>query len=115
MIITGLVTGLTAMTLVQTKQWATGDCTLDNGEKFYYAIHKSKGFVSFDDGKHREAFSTRVQENGKDFGVIRHIGAEANVTLVVDLDTGRGYMVVRNDNGKEVKGNAYCVMKAVNR
>lgn len=115
MIITGIVALAAAITPVQAKQWATGDCTLDNGEKFYYAIHQSRGFVSFDDGRQRDAFSTRVQENGKDFGVIRHIGAEANVTLVVDLDTGRGYMVVKNDNGKEVKGNAYCIMKGVNR
>jgi hypothetical protein len=111
----GLIATLTAITPIQTKPWATGDCTLDNGEKFYYAIHQSRGFVSFDDGKHREAFSERRQENGKDFGIIRHIGAEANITLVVDLDTGRGYMIVRNDNGKEVKGNAYCIMKSVNR
>jgi len=111
----GLIATLTAIAPVQVKSWSTGECTLDNGEKFFYAIHQSRGFVSFDDGKQREAFSERVRENGKDFGVIRHIGAEANVTLVVDLDTGRSYMVVKNDNGKEVKGNAYCVMKSVNR
>jgi len=115
MVIVNSLVAATMIVTVQAKSWSTGDCTLDNGEKFFYAIHQSKGFVTFDDGKHREAFSSRVQENGKDFGVIRHIGAEANVTLVVDLDTGRGYMVVRNDNGKEVKGNAYCIMKSVNR
>jgi hypothetical protein len=111
----GFIATLTAITPIQAKTWATGDCTLDNGEKFYYAIHQSRGFVSFDDGKQREAFSERLKEGNKDFGVIRHIGGEANITFVVDLDTGRGYMVVKNDNGKEVKGNAYCVMKAVNR
>jgi hypothetical protein len=109
----GLIATLTAITPVQVKSWATGDCTLDNGEKFFYAIHQSRGFVSFDDGRQREAFSERVQEGGRDFGVIRHIGAEANVTLVVDLNNGRGYMVVKNDNGKEVKGNAYCIMKSI--
>jgi hypothetical protein len=111
----GTITALSLISGVQAKTWATGDCTLDNGEKFYYAIHQSKGFVSFDDGKQRDAFSERRQENGNDFGIIRHIGAEANVTLVVNLDTGRGYLIVRNDNGKEVKGNAYCIMKSVNR
>ena len=111
----GSVTALSMMALAQAKTWATGDCTLDNGEKFYYAIHQSRGAVWFADGKHRDAFSERVREGGKDFGVIRHIGAEANITFVVDLDTGRGYMVVKNDNGKEVKGNAYCIMKGVNQ
>jgi hypothetical protein len=104
----GLIATLTAITPIQAKQWATGDCTLDNGEKFYYAIHNSRGFIAFDDGNKRDAFSERVTEKGVDYGVIRHIGGEANLTLVVNLDTGRGYMIIRNDNGKETKGNAYC-------
>lgn len=114
MIVQALVAA-TLVTNVQAKTWATGDCTLDNGEKFYYAIHQSRGAVWFDDGKHRDAFSERVKESGRDLGVIRHIGTEANITFVVDLDSGRAYMIVKNDNGKEVKGNAYCLMKAVKR
>lgn len=114
MIVQALV-AVTLVTTVQARNWSTGECTLDNGEKFFYAIHQSRGFVSFDDGKQHEAFSERVQEGGKDFGIIRHIGAEANLTLVVDLNSGRSYMVVKNDSGKEVRGNAYCIMKSVRR
>jgi len=111
----GLVATIAAITPVQLKSWATGDCTLDNGEKFFYAVHQSKGFISFDDGRRREAFSERVQERGRDMGIIRHIGSEANVTLVVDLDNGRGYLVVQNDNGRKVEGNAFCKMELVRR
>ena len=115
MIVPGIVALVTAFTPVQAKSWATGDCTLDNGEKFFYAVHQSKGFISFDDGRRREEFSERVQERGRDMGIIRHIGSEANVTLVVDLDNGRGYLVVQNDNGRKVEGNAFCKMELVRR
>jgi len=111
----GLVATIAAITPVQLKSWATGDCTLDSGEKFYYALHQSQGFVSFNDGKRREAFSQRVKEGGRDMGVIRHIGSDANITLIVDLDTGRGYMVVQNDNGRKVEGNAFCKMELIRR
>lgn len=115
MITVGAVAGLAAITLVQAKTWATGDCTLDSGEKFFFAIHQSKGFMSFEDGKQRDIFSTREIKDGLDVGLIRHIGAEANLTLALNLDTGRGYLVVRNDNGRKVEGNVYCVMNSVKR
>jgi len=115
MLIVNSLVAATMIVTVQAKTWATGDCTLDSGEKFFYAIHQSKGFMSFEDGKQRDVFSTREEKNGLDLGIIRHIGSEANLTLVVNLDTGRGYLVVRNDNGRKVEGNAYCVMKSVRR
>jgi hypothetical protein len=111
----GLIATLTAIAPIQAKQWATGDCTLDNGEKLYYAVHNSRGFIAFEDGGRRDAFSDSIVENGVNFGIIRHIGPEANLTLAVNLGTGRGYLIIRNDNGKETKGNAYCNLAVKNQ
>jgi hypothetical protein len=115
MLTIGLIATLTAITPVQTKQWATGDCTLDNGEKFYYAVHNSRGFIAFEDGTRRDAFSERLVENGVTFGIVRYIGPEANLTLAVNLATGRGYLIIKNDNGKETKGNVYCALALKNQ
>jgi hypothetical protein len=115
MIIPGFVAAVTAFTPVQAKTWATGDCTRHNGEEFFYAIHEGQGFIVLDNKTRLDVFSSREQRDGMDMGLIRHIGSSANLTLALNLDTGRGYLVVRNDSGRTLEGTVYCVMKSVRR
>jgi hypothetical protein len=113
-----IVNALVAASLVlpiQAKTWATGDCTRHNGEEFFYAIHQGQGFIVLDDNKRLDVFSSRERKDGIDMGVIKHIGSSANLTLALNLETGRGYLYVKADNGKVLEGTVHCVLKSMNR
>ena len=92
-------------------QWATGDCTLANGSKIRYIVHDGKGFITYDDDGPYEMFSEREGN----FGIIKHIGDKGNMVLAIDLDTGRGYIVTKFDNGKQVEKNVSCRLSLVNK
>jgi hypothetical protein len=92
-------------------QWATGDCTLANGGKIRYMVHNGKGFISYDDSDPYEMFSEREG----DFGIIKHIGDSGNMVMAVNLKTGRGYVITKFDNGKQVEKNLSCKLSLIER
>lgn len=93
------------------EQWATGKCTTQLGEKIDYVLHDGKGFISYNNGEPAPMFSERKGN----FGIITHIGAQGNMTLAVDLTTGRGYYIVKYDNGTSSESNVSCKLGNVNK
>jgi hypothetical protein len=59
-------------------------------------------------------FSNRDRTNGN-IGVITHIGSAGNMVLAVDLNTGRGYIITKFDDGRSVEKNVACRLGSVNR
>jgi hypothetical protein len=84
--------------------WATGDCTLANGGNVRYMLHDGNGFISYDRAGPYEVFSKR----DGDMGVITHIGSRGNTVLAVDLNSGRGYIITKFDDGRSREQNVSC-------
>jgi len=83
---------------------ATGDCTTQRGTKIYYGISDAKGFLYYDNDGPHQIFSERKGN----LGIINHIGNRGNMRMAIDLDTGRGYIVTRMDDGRVIEGNVVC-------
>lgn len=99
-----VLAAVVATTPVAAETWATGDCTVANGQKIKYALHDGKGLISYNDEGPYQMFSNR---NGN-MGIITHIGSKGNMVLAVDLDTGRGYIITQFDDGRKVEHNVAC-------
>lgn len=84
--------------------WATGDCTLANGGKVRYMVHDGNGFITYDSAGPYEMFSKR----DGNMGIITHIGSRGNTVLAVDLDSGRGYIITKFDDGRTREQNVSC-------
>lgn len=84
--------------------WATGDCTVANGQKVRYIVHQGSGYITYDDKGPYKMFSKR----DGDMGIITHIGSTGNTVLAVDLDSGRGYIITKFDNGTKSEFNVSC-------
>lgn len=91
--------------------WATGDCTLANGGKVRYMLHDGSGFITYDSAGPYEMFSKR----DGDMGVITHIGSRGNTVLAVDLNTGRGYIITKYDDGRTREQNVSCRLGTVQK
>jgi len=109
-----IIQSLAALSLVatvQAKSWATGDCTADTGEKISYAIHAGRGFMWINNSDRYDVFS----EKSGDMATITHIGSQANMVIAVDLNTGRGYFVVKGDRSNGTQGNIWCKLGGFTR
>ena len=95
--------------------WATGDCTTQSGNSIRYMVHQGKGFITYGDKGPYEMFSNRDTKQGANIGIITHIGSAGNMTLAVDLDTGRGYIITKFDDGRTVEYNVACRLGSTNR
>ena len=84
--------------------WATADCTLANGGKIRYMVHNSRGFITYDNEGPYEMFTKR----DGDMGIVTHIGNRGTTVLAVDLDSGRGYIITKFDNGRTREMNVSC-------
>lgn len=84
--------------------WATADCTLANGGKIKYAVHDSRGFITYDGEGPYEMFTKREG----DMGIVTHIGNRGNTVIAVDLNTGRGYIITKFDDGRTREMNIIC-------
>ena len=84
--------------------WATADCTLANGGKIRYAVHDSRGFITYDNDGPYEMFTKR----DGDMGIVTHIGNRGNTVIAVDLNTGRGYIITKFDDGRTREMNIIC-------
>ena len=91
--------------------WATGDCTAQTGEKIRYMVNKGQGFINYDGGK---AFPMFTEKKG-DMAIITHIGSKGNMVLAVDLNTGRGYMITKFDDGSKLESNVSCRLGSMQR
>ena len=100
-------------------EYATGDCTAGNGTHIKYAVHQGKGFITYDNSEPGEVFTSRVTPNGNEdpngsFAMIRQIGNAGNMVLVIDIKTGRGYVITQFDNGQKTESNVYCKLGVAN-
>ena len=84
--------------------WATADCTLANGGKIKYVVHNSKGFITYDGDGPYEMFTKR----DGDMGIVTHIGNRGNTVIAVDLNSGRGYIITKFDDGRTREMNVSC-------
>ena len=84
--------------------WATGDCTLANGGNIRYIVHESHGYITYDDRGPYEMFTKREGN----MGIITQIGSRGNMVMAVDLDTGRGYIITKFDDGRTKEQNISC-------
>jgi hypothetical protein len=91
--------------------WATGDCTAANGGRIRYIVHDGSGYITYGNDGPYEMFSKR----DGDMGIITHIGSGGNMVLAVDLNTGRGYIITRFDNGRTVEYNVSCRLGSANK
>ena len=91
--------------------WATADCTLANGGKIKYIVHNSKGYITYDNDGPYEMFTKR----DGDMGIVTHIGNRGNTVLAVDLNTGRGYIITKFDDGRTREMNVSCRLGSVNK
>jgi hypothetical protein len=95
---------MTASTPALAEVWATADCTLANGGSVRYAVHNSKGFITYDNDGPYEMFTKR----DGDMGIVTHIGNRGNTVLAVDLNSGRGYIITKFDDGRTREMNVIC-------
>ena len=106
-----VLAALVASPATAAEVWATGKCTTQHGETIDYMLHDGKGFISYN-GSNPEAMFSKKQKN---MGIITHIGSKSNMTLAIDLDTGRGYYIVKFDNGGGSESNVSCKLGVVNK
>lgn len=109
LILTGSI--LLASPAAAAEVWALGDCLTSRNQKIAYALHDGEGFISYDGSASAPIFSKR-QDN---LGIITQIGNAGNMTMAIDLNTGRGYIVTRFDSGRTVESNVYCKLSTTNR
>jgi hypothetical protein len=91
--------------------WATADCTLANGGRIKYAVHDSRGFITYDSEGPYEMFTRREG----DMGIVTHIGNRGNTVIAVDLNTGRGYIITKFDDGHTREMNISCRLGSTQR
>jgi hypothetical protein len=91
--------------------WATADCTLANGGNIRYVVHESKGWITYDGEGPYEMFTKR----DGNMGIVTHIGNRGNTVIAVDLDSGRGYIITKFDNGRTREMNISCRLGATQR
>lgn len=99
-----LVASMLLATPAVAEVWATADCTLANGGKVRYVVHQSKGYITYDNDGPYEMFTKR----DGDMGIVTHIGNRGNTVLAVDLNSGRGYIITKFDDGRTREMNASC-------
>lgn len=100
-----------AATPVAAEVWATGKCTTQLGETIDYLLHDGKGFISYNGSAPEPMFSSRKDN----MGIITHIGDKGNMTMAIDLNTGRGYYIVKYDNGTGSESNITCKLGSINK
>lgn len=103
------VTLLTAPASAET--WATGDCTTAAGGKVRYILHDGSGYITYGNDGPYEMFSKR----DGNLGIITHIGNRGNMVLAVDLNSGRGYIITKFDDGRTVEHNVSCRLGSTQR
>lgn len=108
----GCTAFLLAANSAQAETWSTGDCISQNGEKIFFRLHKGKGEIRYNNGPFSEVFSEVRKPN---LGVVVHIGTNGNMTLVINLDNGRGYAVTVFDDRSKVETNVSCRLGTVER
>lgn len=91
--------------------YATGDCTGQNGAKYRYAIHQGQGVISYNGGKIYNMFTKRDGEHG----IITHVGDIGTMILAVNFRTGRGYIITKFDDGRTFEQNVICKLGLVER
>lgn len=84
--------------------WATGDCMAQTGAKIRFMISQGKGFIFYNGDGPYDVFSGREGN----LGTITHVGSQGTMGLAFDMDTGRGYIITRYDDGRKVEGNLAC-------
>lgn len=84
--------------------WATGDCTTQSGTKIRFMISQGKGFIFYNGDGPYDVFSGREGN----LGTITHVGGSGTMGLAFNLDTGRGYIVTKYDDGRKSEGNIAC-------
>ena len=100
-------------------EYATGDCMAGNGTSIRYAIHQGKGFISYNNSPLGEVFTKRIDGNGNidangPFAAIQQIGNVGNMVLVVNLYSGRGYIITKFDDGSKTETNVSCSLGSAN-
>lgn len=105
------IIGMLTATPATAELWATADCTLANGGKVRYIVHESKGYITYDDKGPYEMFTKR----DGNMGIVTHIGNRGNTVLAVDLDSGRGYIITKFDDGHTREMNVSCRLGSVNK
>lgn len=106
-----LAVALLMSTPATAETWATAKCTTQSGTMIDYILHDGKGFISYNKNKPEPMFSRR--ENN--FGIIVHIGATGNMTMAVDLTSGRGYVIAKFDDGTSSEQNVACQLGTIER
>lgn len=106
-----LLVAMLVATPAAAETWGTAKCVTQLGEKIDYIVHDGKGFVSYN-GSAPEPMYSEKKDN---FGIITHIGSKGNMTLAVDLNTGRGYYIVKYDDGKGSQSNVACKLGSVEK
>ena len=108
---TAIITSTIVATPVMAETWATADCTLANGGKIRYIVHESKGYITYDGDGPYEMFTKREGN----MGIVTHIGNRGNMVMAVDLNTGRGYIITKFDDGRQNEKNVSCRLGAPER
>ena len=108
---TAVIVSSLAATPAMAEVWATGDCTLASGGKIKYVVHDSHGYITYDGDGPYEMFTKREGN----MGIITHIGNRGNMVMAVDLNTGRGYIITKFDDGRQNEKNVSCRLGATER
>jgi len=106
-----LIVAVLIATPASAEVWATGNCVTQFGEKIDYILHDGKGFISYNGSAPEPMFS----EKKNNMGIITHIGSKGNMTMAIDLNNGRGYYIVKYDNGNGSESNVSCKLGAINK
>lgn len=98
-------------TAAQAETWALGDCLTQSGLNIKYALHDGDGYITYNGSTPAQIFSKR----DGDIGIITHIGNSGNMVMAVNLNTGRGYLITKRDDGKTIETNVSCKLSVTNR
>ena len=93
------------------ENWATGDCLTDRGTKIKYMVNGGQGFITYDDNGPHRMFT---QRDGR-MAIITHVGNRGTMTMAVDLDNGRGFLITKHDDGRKVEANVTCKLSGISR
>lgn len=91
--------------------WATLNCLSDRGTSIKIMINAGQGFITYGNGEPARVFS---RLDG-DMAIITHIASSGNMVMAVSLQTGRGYLITRHDNGRKVEANLTCSISSITR
>ena len=79
-------------------------CTTASGHKIDYFVKKGHGMISHDNSEPAEMYT--YTKDG--FAIIKQIGDAGNMTMALDVSSGRGYVITQFDNGRKSENNVYC-------